>query len=587
MDLMNNTLELLANDISHALGWTIIHSLWQCSLITLLVTTSYAFTKKVSAAKRYWINIFGLLSCIVASIITFVINLHNTVVIDIISRNVADDSFAIMQSSYIKSFHSNSMLEIFDKYIDKVVLLWIIGFSFYLIKYLTEFWYCQHIKNYKNKPLGERWITRFNELKNCLGITQSINLRISEIATIPCVIGHFKPMILLPVSMMLGLSHQQLDVILLHELAHIRRNDYFTKGLQTFITSIYFFNPFIHWLSSKIDEERENACDDIAVSVSGDPLLYANTLKEFAEMKENHTMIIAIAGSKKLLLNRIKRLFSYEVSFSKTYGKTITIMAFFFFVATYSLTGFSDNEKENKFDFEAEDMTLSEIILSASKSCKSEMRNVKPIHLDRKISIATKDITCEKLAEFITKADGKSNEKTFKVSFKNEYIDTILSKISDECPGITERVHLKNPSYIQMNFVSNDATCTTAQAHIEAQYLAATTVADESTIVNDGFGTAPYSEAVWPNMVAPTELKVNAEVNCNSLFSVDKMGKPFEVSSKCLSSNREAALAFERTLINAIYKTQFTPKSLNGKVFTMTNIHILNNFSIDEQKGIL
>jgi len=410
-----------------------------------------------------------------------------------------------MQSSYIKSFHSNSMLEIFDKYIDKVVLLWIIGFSFYLIKYLTEFWYCQHIKNYKNKSLGERWITRFNELKNCLGITQSINLRISEIATIPCVIGHFKPMILLPVSMMLSLSHQQLDVILLHELAHIRRNDYFTKGLQTFITSIYFFNPFIHWLSSKIDEERENACDDIAVSVSGDPLVYANTLKEFAE----------------------------------------------------------------------------------SKSCTSEMRNVKPIHLDRKISIATKDIICEKLAEFITKADGKSSEKTFKVSFKNEYIDTILSKISDECPGITERVHLKNPSYIQMNFVSNDATCTTAQAHIEAQYLAATTVADESTIVNDGFGTAPYSEAVWPNMVAPTELKVNAEVNCNSLFSVDKMGKPFEVSSKCLSSNREAALAFERTLINAIYKTQFTPKSLNGKVFTMTNIHILNNFSIDEQKGIL
>ncbi|RYY76031.1 MAG: M56 family metallopeptidase [Gammaproteobacteria bacterium] len=585
---MNQLSQLLSHQLVHAIGWTIIHSLWQFSLIAILVATSYAFTKKISAAKRYWINIFGLVSCIVTSIVTFFLNLHDTVVIDIISNNVSDNSVVLTQSSYVESFHRNNLLEVFDKHVGKIVFIWMIGFSFYLTKYLTELFFCQKVKNHKNQSLDEQWVTSFNELKNCLGITQSIQLRTSEIVNVPCVIGHFKPMILLPVSMMLGLSHQQLDVILLHELAHIRRNDYLTKSLQTFITSIYFFNPFIHWLSSKIDEERENACDDVAVSVSGDPLFYANTLKEFAEMKENHTMIVAIAGSKKLLLNRIKRLFNNEDSFPKTYGKTLAFMGFFLFIASYSLTGFSDGgENDERHSFHVEKVALSEAILLAEQSCPDEIKLIKLKNPHRLVTADLKNVSCRKLAEFITRTDKIFKEKTFTSNFTDGNIDNILSQLSENCPGITENINIKRPSYLKITFVSDATTCRRAQHHIESRYLAATTVADESIIVNDGFGTAPYSDAIWPNLAIPTEMKVNADVKCDSLFSVDITGKPFEVSAKCISNSQDAALVFESNLITAINKTQFKPKVLNGKSFTMRNIHISNNFSVDEKYGVL
>jgi hypothetical protein len=317
-------------------------------------------------------------------------------------------------------------------------------------------------------------------------------------------------------------------------------------------------------------------------------LFYANTLKEFVEMKKNHTMIVAIAGSKKLLLNRIKRLFSYEVSFSKTYGKTVTITAFFLLVACYSVTGFSDGrQNEGKHSFKVEKMALSEAILLAEQSCPYEINLIKLKNPYRIVTADLKNISCEKLAEFIARTDKIFKEKTFKSNFMNENIDNILSKLSIDCPGIAEKISIKRPTYLKINLVSEAATCRLAQSHIENQYLAATTVADESAIVNDGFGTAPYSEAVWPNMAIPTEIKVNAEVNCDSVFSVDKTGKPFEVSAKCVSSSQDAALMFEKTLITAINKSQFKPKVLNGKSFTMRNIHLYNNFSIDEKYGVL
>ena len=585
---MNSLIKLSSSEVSYAIGWTIIHSLWQCSLIALLIAISYAFTKKAPAATRYWINTLGLLSCILASAVTFFLNLHDKVVIDIISSNPFDNSVVIAQSHYINASYKQSSLEIFDQHINKVVFLWVTGFSFFILKYVTELLFCQHIKNYKNRPIDEQWITRVNELKNCLGITQSIQLRISELVSVPCVIGHFKPLILLPASLMLGLSVKQIEVILLHELAHIRRNDYLIKNLQTFVISIYFFNPFVRWISSKIDEERENACDDIAVSVSRDPFFYANTLKEFADMKEKYTVIAAITGSKNLLLDRIKRLFNHKISFSKTYGKPITIMSIFLVVASYSLTSFSDGgESEGKHSFKVEKMALSEAILLAEQSCPDEMNLIKLKNPYRIVTADLKNISCEKLAKFIDRTDKRFKEKTFKSNFMNENIDNILSKLSTDCPEIAEKINIKRPNYLKINFVSDAATCRLAQSHIENQYLTATTVTDESTIVNDGFGTAPYSEAVWPNIAIPTLIKVNAEVNCDSQFSVDKTGKPFEVSAKCVSSSQDAALMFEKTLVTAVNKTQFKPKVLNGKSFTMRNIHLFNNFSIDEKHGVL
>ncbi|MBX9733109.1 MAG: M56 family metallopeptidase, partial [Chitinophagaceae bacterium] len=94
-----------------------------------------------------------------------------------------------------------------------------------------------------------------------------------------------------------------------HELGHVKRNDYLVALIQSLIKTLFFFNPFLLWISNQIDKEREHACDDIAVNINKNPLLFANTLKEFADMNMNLKTAMSINGNK-LLLTRVTRLFN-------------------------------------------------------------------------------------------------------------------------------------------------------------------------------------------------------------------------------------------------------------------------------------
>ena len=96
----------------------------------------------------------------------------------------------------------------------------------------------------------------------------------------PTVIGWLKPVVLLPASALAGLTPRQLEAILAHELAHIRRHDYLVNLLQTLVETLLFYHPAVWWLSRRIRVERENCCDDLAVSLCGDPVAYAAALAD-------------------------------------------------------------------------------------------------------------------------------------------------------------------------------------------------------------------------------------------------------------------------------------------------------------------
>ena len=94
---------------------------------------------------------------------------------------------------------------------------------------------------------------------------------ISALVEVPTVIGSLRPVVLLPVSALAGMSPSQLDAILAHELAHIRRHDYLVNLLQTLVETLLFYHPAVWWLSRRIRIERENCCDDLGGGVCGDP----------------------------------------------------------------------------------------------------------------------------------------------------------------------------------------------------------------------------------------------------------------------------------------------------------------------------
>ena len=117
-------------------------------------------------------------------------------------------------------------------------------------------------------------------LSRRLHITRAITLFESTLVDVPTVIGFVKPVILLPASVLGGLTPQQLEAILAHELAHIRRHDYIVNLLQSLLETLLFYHPAVWWLSRRIRIEREHCCDDLAVSLCGDPLVYARALAD-------------------------------------------------------------------------------------------------------------------------------------------------------------------------------------------------------------------------------------------------------------------------------------------------------------------
>src|SRR6185295_14003751 len=112
------------------------------------------------------------------------------------------------------------------------------------------------------------------ELRRHVAIVQSAAV------AVPTLIGWLKPVVLLPASALSGLSPEQLQAILAHELAHVRRHDYLVNLLQSMVETLLFYHPAAWWVSARVRAEREHCCDDLAVDVCGDRDSYATALAE-------------------------------------------------------------------------------------------------------------------------------------------------------------------------------------------------------------------------------------------------------------------------------------------------------------------
>src|SRR6185436_4431619 len=129
-----------------------------------------------------------------------------------------------------------------------------------------------------------------------LGITRAVRLVESAAVDVPSVVGWLRPAILLPISSLTGLTHQQLEMVLAHELAHIRRHDFLVNALQSVAETLLFYHPAAWWISRQIRIERENCCDDLAVATCGDAIQYARTLAQLEELRAVAAPAVAANG---------------------------------------------------------------------------------------------------------------------------------------------------------------------------------------------------------------------------------------------------------------------------------------------------
>src|SRR5256714_11141110 len=142
-----------------------------------------------------------------------------------------------------------------------------------------------------------------------LRVTRPVRVLESAVVQVPAVIGWLRPVVLLPASALMGLTPLQLDALLAHELAHVRRYDYLVNVIQSVIETLLFYHPAVWWVSQQVREEREHCCDDLAVAVCGDAHFYATALLGMERLRITPPgFALAAAGRGGSLMGRIRRL---------------------------------------------------------------------------------------------------------------------------------------------------------------------------------------------------------------------------------------------------------------------------------------
>jgi len=297
-----------------SIGWTLIHSLWQALLVYLLVRIVLRLTNRSDF--RYGVGVVAMALTVVCSGITFMIlNEHAT----------AGGFNVLLNATLLDSANSvtpvQTVLEFINQNIIWFIRFWTLGFVVGLLRIAAGLWYINRLRSHAN-PVQEEWTALVKDLSGSLNITRVVTMAEAGISS-PMVVGFMKPMILFPVGLLAGLTVDQVETILVHELAHIRRQDYIINLLQSVIETIFFFNPFVLLISSLIREERENCCDDIVIAKGISPISYVRTLAQLEASclpaRSSSSLALGIAGSQNQLLNRIKRIM--EKSAKNEWGK--------------------------------------------------------------------------------------------------------------------------------------------------------------------------------------------------------------------------------------------------------------------------
>lgn len=309
--------ELLLNQTLFSdLAVTLLHFIWQGTLIGLSLKIALKVTPDNNAQLRYLLSCIAMIACLVFPIVTFQLLQH--VDISAFAQAIfnAEPSLGIIAPApevsvpwYQFSFLDANLLPVITMAWFSIVLL-------LMCRLLIELFTVNQLRKRNVFNPSAELAQKFSRLSEQLMLTRAPKLLISSATSVPMAIGWLKPVVLIPCSMLSGLTPNQLDMLILHELAHIKRHDYAVNLLQTVVETLLFFHPAVHWISKQMRNEREYCSDDIAVSHCGNPMAYARTLTDTANhclQHRHHTIpTMAVAASGGDLKQRISRLVTQQ-----------------------------------------------------------------------------------------------------------------------------------------------------------------------------------------------------------------------------------------------------------------------------------
>ncbi len=445
-------------DVAYALVWSLVHSLWQAALVALAVAILTSLTRHRQASLRYCLHAIGLLSCVLLSAASFLVHFQRELMYLRLSDGAKLSVF--IPTANELSWSTQASLYV-NQHVSLLLLAWSLGTLMVGGAPLWDWRTSRRLITRDVSDLPAHWQTLCEQWQGKIGLLRPVRFLLSTKVDVPCVIAYFKPVVLLPASLLLGLSAQQIEAIVLHELAHIRRHDVAMANLQALIRAIYLFNPFVLWISRQLDVERENACDDIAASACRDPALYASSLLHFAEMRAHFDSSTRLAfvgqigkkGKKMLLKHRIQRLFASERPVANTAKKTLSSTVILALLAASVSYAWAAHETTKTVHLNAQNLPLHQLLQQAERGCSGITEKIKLRHPEALVSANFANVACQDVPALFVDI-----EERFGMKFNQVEFHAALKVIQQQCPTMFRDVQLKHP---QASFSINlqDKSC--------------------------------------------------------------------------------------------------------------------------------
>jgi len=281
------------------IAWSLIHSLWQGLGIALLLA---AILRVFGSSQiRYVSACLALLGMLAAPVATFLWLRHSALAV----RGPFHDPIVnpTLPSNVVPAVHNISLAP----FLPWITAAWLIGVALLSTRWIISWAWLQFRVRSSSPAVPEQVRSCVAVLRAQFQVSRDVLVRSADCLASPAVTGWIRPTLLIPAGALTGLAPDQLEVLLAHELAHVRRYDYLLNLIQTAIETLLFYHPAVWWISGRIRTERENCCDDIALSVRGDRLVYASALLALEETR-GLSVAIALAASGTSLKARIRRI---------------------------------------------------------------------------------------------------------------------------------------------------------------------------------------------------------------------------------------------------------------------------------------
>ncbi|WP_422979203.1 M56 family metallopeptidase [Undibacterium sp. Ji49W] len=303
---------MTAHTLAELLGWPLLHFVWQGALIASVSAILLAICRNARPQLRYLIACSAMLLCLLWPALGVFQQWQSPQAMSLeAAMQLAANSALPLDLVWVRE---SALAAHIESYLPLIVAIWSTGVALMMVRLGLGLLWVYRLGRHLPQPQQDlllqyrQWQARTGQMAQQLGITRRVQLQFQQQLVSPITYGCFRPVILMPASLLSGMPYDMIEALLAHELGHIKRWDYIVNLLQNLVLAMLFYHPAVWWLSKRIDAERELIADDLAISAVGQSRPLARALQWLDKLQISAQPQPAMAAHGGDLLSRIKRL---------------------------------------------------------------------------------------------------------------------------------------------------------------------------------------------------------------------------------------------------------------------------------------